>query len=75
MTAVDARVSVRACPVCAAAGGREFASARIDEAALDEYAFASRKFPEYMRQRLVECLCCDTVYASPMNDFGGIEAA
>lgn len=75
MTAVDARVSVRACPVCAAAGGREFASARIDEAALDEYAFASRKFPEYMRQRLVECLCCDTVYASPLHDFGGIEAA
>ena len=68
-------LAARACPVCGATGGRELAPARIDAAALDEYAFASRKFPEYMHHRLVECAICDAVYASPVPDVGGIDAA
>ena len=75
MIAVESRLVARACPVCGATGGSEFMSARIDASELDEYAFASRKFPEYMRQRLAECATCDTVYASPLYDFGGIAAA
>jgi SAM-dependent methyltransferase len=75
MIAVESRLVARACPVCAATSGRELAPARIDAASLDEYAFASRKFPEYMHHRLVECATCDTVYADPVFDFGGIEAA
>ena len=35
-------------------------------AALDEHAFASRKRPEHMRLRLVDCPVCDLVYASPV---------
>ena len=35
-------------------------------AALDEHAFASRKRPELMRFRLVDCPICDLVYASPV---------
>jgi SAM-dependent methyltransferase len=75
MIAVEPQLATRACPVCGATGGRELAAARIDAAALDEYAFASRKFPEYMHHRLVECATCDTVYANPLFDFGGIDAA
>ena len=68
-------LAARACPVCGATSGRELAPARIDAGALDEYAFASRKFPEYMHHRLVECPTCDPVYANPVLDFGGIDAA
>jgi SAM-dependent methyltransferase len=75
MIAVEPHLVTRACPVCSATDGRELAAARIDAAALDEFAFASRKFPEYMHHRLVECPVCDTVYANPLFDFGGIEAA
>jgi SAM-dependent methyltransferase len=75
MIAVESHLVTRACPVCGATGGRQLAPARIDADLLDEYAFASRKFPEYMHHRLVECERCDTAYASPMPGVGGIEAA
>jgi SAM-dependent methyltransferase len=75
MIAMQPHLLTRACPVCGATSGRELTAARIDAAALDEYAFASRKFPEYMHHRLVECPTCDAVYANPMFDFGGIDAA
>ncbi len=75
MIAAEARLTARACPVCGTAGGRELAPARVEEAALDEYAFASRKYPEYMHHRLVECATCDAVFASPVPDVGGIDAA
>jgi SAM-dependent methyltransferase len=75
MIAVDSRLVARTCPVCGTAGERELAPARIDASALGEYAFASRKFPEYMHHRLVECTTCDAVYASPVPDLGGIDDA
>jgi SAM-dependent methyltransferase len=71
----DSRLRARACPVCGSAAGVELVPARIDEALLGEYAFASRKFPEYMHHRLVECPTCDLVYADPVLDLGGIGAA
>jgi SAM-dependent methyltransferase len=71
----DAHVAARACPVCGATSGRELAPANIDRAALDEFAFASRKFPEYMHHRLVECPVCDVAYASPVLDVAGIDEA
>lgn len=56
----------RACPVCRSdTSGRVVAESNVDPAALDAYAYASRKPPELMRYRLVECPDCDTVYASP----------
>src|SRR5258708_22216285 len=65
----------RACPLCGSHQAARVVESNIDPAKLDEFAFASRKFPEYMHHRLVECPACDTVYANPVFDFGGIDAA
>src|SRR5436309_1626238 len=54
----------RACPVCASTDASHvYAEANFNVAKLDEYAFASRKMPEYMHHRLIECPTCDLVYA------------
>jgi len=55
----------RACPVCGSETATVFAEQKIDPAALDGFAFASRKQPEYMHYRLVACPVCDLIYASP----------
>jgi SAM-dependent methyltransferase len=39
--------------------------ANYDPAALDGFAFASRKFPEHMHFRLMRCRDCDVVFANP----------
>jgi SAM-dependent methyltransferase len=58
---------VRACPLCGSTDDSDvFAAQRLDSAALDRFAFASRKRPEHMRLRLVRCPSCDLVYASPV---------
>lgn len=57
----------RSCPTCGSTEtGRVFAEERLDFEALDQHAFASRKRPEHMRLRLVECPRCDLAYASPV---------
>lgn len=57
----------RGCPTCGSTDDSQvFAEQRLDLAALDEHAFASRKRPEHMRLRLVSCRTCDLVYASPV---------
>jgi SAM-dependent methyltransferase len=57
----------RSCPTCGSTDARRiFAEQRLDFDALDEHAFASRKRPEHMRLRLVECPACDLAYASPV---------
>jgi SAM-dependent methyltransferase len=61
------RMVSRACPVCGAAdASRLFAESNVDPSKLDAFAFASRKLPEYMHHRLLECARCDTLYASPV---------
>ena len=56
----------RLCPLCRDRGTPEpFAGAKIEVEALDAFAFASRKRPEYMHHRLVRCRSCDLVYADP----------
>ncbi len=57
----------RSCPVCGAGpgAGRVLLSEHVDETALDTFAFASRKVPELMHWRLVECGGCGVVFASP----------
>jgi len=56
----------RTCPIC---GSRKeaqvFAESNINVKGLTEYAFASRKFPEYMHPRLVSCAECAMLYANP----------
>jgi SAM-dependent methyltransferase len=58
-------MAARACPVCGSDAATVFAEERIDPAALDGFAFASRKQPDYMHYRLVACQVCDLIYASP----------
>ncbi|MBM3618988.1 MAG: class I SAM-dependent methyltransferase, partial [Alphaproteobacteria bacterium] len=53
----------RSCPVCNSREYAPFADERIDHAKLDDFAYASRKQPEFMCLRLVRCLSCDLVYA------------
>jgi len=61
-----ADVVKRCCPVCGSDDESDvYCEASIDAQRLDSYAFASRKFPEYMRHRLVRCRTCDALYASP----------
>lgn len=57
----------RACPVCARSDrSKLFAEARFDPARLDGMSFSSRKVPEGMHHRLLECGRCDVLYASPV---------
>jgi len=55
----------RNCPICDATNDTVYCQSNIDYAKLDEYAFASRKYPECMRHRLMHCPTCDVVYADP----------
>lgn len=57
----------RSCPLCGSSdSGRIFAEANFQMDRLDGFAFASRKLPEYMHYRLVDCPGCDLLYASPL---------
>jgi SAM-dependent methyltransferase len=59
----------RTCPICGChQGSRPFADANIQLDELDQFAFASRKLPEYMHWRLMECRRCDLLYADPAPD-------
>ncbi len=56
----------RPCPVC---GSRDdshvFAEKTLDDSTWKDLSFSSRKLPEYLVHRMVECPGCDVVYASP----------
>jgi len=65
----------RACPVCDANDSRPFAEANLDPLALNAFAFAARKLPEYMHHALVVCRSCDLLYANPAPDSASLEAA
>lgn len=55
----------RNCPGCRASFDKAklFIEKNIDPAKLSGFSFASRKVPEYMCHRLVQCPNCDLVYA------------
>lgn len=62
----------RPCPVCRAGAdqARLFLENSIDPDRLSAFSFSSRKAPEYMSHRLVQCSLCDLVYADqpPASD-------
>lgn len=63
---VDFELSSRTCPLCGpAAEAVVQVEANVDVERLGRFAFASRKPPELMHHRLVRCLSCDLLYASP----------
>ena len=60
----------RLCPVCYC-GSKEakvFIEKNIDPTKLSQFSFSSRKEPEYMCQRLVQCPNCDLVFADQPPD-------
>src|ERR1043165_5288943 len=60
------KLEPRACPVCGSTDeSRVFAPVNIDAEHFNAFSFASRKLPEYMHARLIECPTCDVVYANP----------
>jgi SAM-dependent methyltransferase len=57
----------RSCPTCSSNDrSRVYAQENYNLNLLDGYAFASRKVPENMHYRLIECPSCDTLYANPL---------
>lgn len=57
----------RHCPVCGSSDDSHvYAAANISPEKFSTYSYASRKLPEYMHHRLLECPRCDLVYASPI---------
>lgn len=66
----------RLCPLCGELQESVlFAEAHFDPARLGEFAYASRKLPEYMHHRLMHCRRCDVIYASPVPDPSELESA
>ena len=66
----------RPCPLCGSEDDSTvIAPSTVDESALDRFAFASRKLPEYMHHRLVRCPVCTLVYASPVPDAASLAEA
>ena len=69
-------VSPRPCPVCGSGDeSRVAAESNVDPERLGPFAFASRKTPELMRHRLLECPVCDALYASPAPSAGTLAEA
>ena len=61
----------RRCPLCRTSErSREYAKEAFDLEHLGEFAYASRKVPEYMHYRLLLCDGCGILYASPIPEDG-----
>jgi 2-polyprenyl-3-methyl-5-hydroxy-6-metoxy-1,4-benzoquinol methylase len=56
----------RVCPLCGGDDAKTLVEAALDETKLTASAFASRKVPEYMHSRMVECTICGMLYANPV---------
>jgi SAM-dependent methyltransferase len=56
----------RTCPICQSRDhSRLYAESNATTECLDDFAFASRKMPEYMHWRLIRCDRCDLLYCDP----------
>jgi SAM-dependent methyltransferase len=65
----------RPCPVCGSTDARVFVEARFAQSDLDSMSFSSRKVPEGLYHRLLECASCDLLYASPVPTFESLTDA
>lgn len=67
----------RYCPVCHTDSEKAkiFMEKNIDPARLSGFSFASRKEPEFMCHRLVQCPVCDLVYADQPPDMNELAHA
>ncbi|MGI8426483.1 MAG: class I SAM-dependent methyltransferase [Actinomycetota bacterium] len=63
---MDLKLNARPCPLCGSEDDSAvLADQMLDTDRLDQFAFSSRKLPEYMHYRLVVCPVCELVYANP----------
>jgi len=55
----------RDCPLCASSSenAKLFLAQNIDSNKISRFSFSSRKTPEYMSHRMLQCAFCDLVYA------------
>ncbi len=61
------------CPVCGSSKHvRERAKANIDYSMLSEFAYASRKLPEYMHFHLMECKECELLFSVDIPDLSNL---
>ena len=58
----------RRCAICSAKANKTWMKADVNFAALDGFAFASRKLPEYMHFDLALCEECDLVFANAVPE-------
>jgi SAM-dependent methyltransferase len=66
----------RPCPLCGPNHeSRLFAESSINVEKLDGFAFASRKLPEYMHARLMECRRCGILFGNPALSPGALATA
>jgi SAM-dependent methyltransferase len=57
------------CPICNSNKSTKLqAEANYDKAQLDSYAFASRKLPEYMHHKIIECTACRLLFCVDIPD-------
>lgn len=60
-------MDLRPCPICKQTDRSTLvAESTVDHDRLGDFAFASRKVPEYMHHRLLLCDHCDLLYCSPI---------
>jgi SAM-dependent methyltransferase len=75
-SATSAELERTACPGCDGKGPYSlYAEAKIDPRLVGELAFASRKSPELMHHRLVQCPDCDLLFANPIPQTTAVEQA
>lgn len=72
---IRSSIKDRACPVCNTVTYVKFADEHIDPEKINDFTYASRKQPEFMCLRLVQCTNCSLVYAPNPPDTSFLTAA
>lgn len=75
MQSIRSSIKDRACPVCNNTAYVKFADEQIDPNKINDFTYASRKQPEFMCLRLVQCTNCSLVYAPNPPDISFLTAA
>lgn len=56
----------RRCPICDSDQfSRIYLKSNFDELKLGQFAYSSRKLPEFMHHQMMRCVVCDVLYSSP----------
>lgn len=65
----------RDCPLCRSQESSVvWKTSTFDEGKLNDFAFSSRKLPEYMHPQMMLCMECELLYSSPAPDLSTVTA-